>query len=158
LNLSVAKAYNVPLRAIWLQSQDVIDVRITVSSQSSAEQILHFPVTAHLNPLNKQLLGILLPDSKTLRLGRWLRTNWEEVPLAEGDPIPAGVVVYDEGALFAYFSIWPNLGGDEPERVERRRAEVHVDAEGELRRIRLPVTIRRREDGLAVAAGYLPTR
>jgi hypothetical protein len=158
LNISSTKAYNVPLRAIWLQNQDLIDVRVTVSGKPSAEQVFTTPVTAHINPSTGQLLGVVVFDSKALRLGRWLRANWEEVPVEEGEPVPSGVVIYDEGALFAYFSIWPNLSGEEPEHAERRRAEVHLDEEGELRRIRLPVTMRRGEDALAVAAGYLPTR
>ncbi|MBX3000798.1 MAG: hypothetical protein KF893_19915 [Caldilineaceae bacterium] len=158
MNLTSTKGYSVPLRAIWLQNQDIIDVRVTVSGKPTAERILTMPVTAHINPSTGQLLGVVVLDSKALRLGRWLRANWEEVPVEEGEPVPAGVVIYDEGALFAYFSIWPNLSGEEPEHAERRRAEIHLDEEGDLKRIRLPVTVRRSEDALAVAAGYLPTR
>lgn len=158
MNLSSIKGYNVPLRAIWLQNQDLIDVRVTVSGKPTAERIFTMPVTAHINPSTGQLLGVVVLDSKALRLGRWLRANWEEVPVEEGEPVPAGVVIYDEGALFAYFSLWPNLSGEEPEHAERRRAEVHLDEEGDLKRIRLPVTVRRGDDKLAVAAGYLPTR
>jgi hypothetical protein len=158
LNISSTKGYNVPLRAIWLQGQDVIDVRVTVTGKPKGERILTLPVTAHVNRSTGQLLGVIVADSKTLRLGRWLRANWDEIPVEEGESVPSGVVIYDEGALFAYFSIWPNLSGEEPEHAERRRAEVHIDENGELRRIRLPVTIRRGEDALAVAAGYLPTR
>jgi hypothetical protein len=158
LNTSFTKGYNVPLRAIWLQNQDIIDVRVTVSGKPSADRVFTMPVTAHINPSTGQLLGVIVADSKALRLGRWLRAHWEEVPVEPDEPVPAGVVIYDEGALFAYFSLWPNLSGEEPEHAERRRAEVHVDEEGDLKRIRLPVAVRRGEDALAVAAGYLPTR
>jgi hypothetical protein len=158
LNISSTKGYNVPLRAIWLQNQDLIDVRVTVSGKPSAEQVFTVTVTAHINPSTGQLLGVIVADSKALRLGRWLRANWEEVPVEEGEPVPSSIVIYDEGALFAYFSLWPNLSGEEPEYAERRRAEIHLDEEGDLKRIRLPVTERRSEDALAVAAGYLPTR
>ncbi len=145
------------MRAIWLQTKDVIDLRITATGRPSGETIVRSAVAVHLNPSSGQLLGFLLADNKMLRLGRWLRANWQEIPFTEGDPVPSGTVVYDEGAQFAYFSIWPNLSGEEPKRVERRRGEAHIDENGDLQRIRLPVTVRR-EDGLAVAAGYLPTR
>ena len=158
MNRQFTKAYNVPFRALWVQSQDVIDVRMTVSSRPTGEKIFRVPATAHLHPSSDQLLGVLVADHKTLRIGRWLRQNWQEVALDPEGPIPAGTVLYDEGAPYAYFSLWPNLSGEEPKRAERRRAEVHIDENGDLKRIRLPVTIRRREDGLAIAAGYLPTR
>lgn len=157
MNPSTLKAYNVPMRTLWLQAQDAVELRITVSGRPQETKTVRMAVTALLNPNNRQLMGLLVADNKTLRLGRWLRAQWQEVPIAQGEPVPAGVVSYDEGAQFAYFSIWPNLTGVDPERAERRRAEVTLDENGDLRRIRLPVTIRR-QDGLAVAAGYLPTR
>ncbi|MCB0115615.1 MAG: hypothetical protein R2873_18215 [Caldilineaceae bacterium] len=157
MNQFSVKAYSVPMRTIWLQSQDVIDLRVTMSGRPKELKSLRMAVTALLNPNNNQLMGLLVADNKTLRLGRWLRTQWDEVPIEEGEPVPSGVVTYDEAAQFAYFSIWPNFTGVDPDRVERRRAEVSVDENGELRRIRLAVTVRR-ADGLAVAAGYLPTR
>jgi hypothetical protein len=151
------KAYSVPFRALWLQNQDRIELRITLSGRPKKPRVYNFPVTAHLDPMSKRLLGLLLADNKILRLGRWLREHWEELDLDPDDPIPAGTVVYDEGAQYAYFSLWPNLSGETPERAERRHAEVHVDDNGELTRIRLVTSIRR-ADGLAAAAGYLPTR
>jgi hypothetical protein len=152
-----SKAYSVPFRALWLKSQDKIELRITLSGKPKNPRIYGFPVTAHLDPMSKRLLGLLIADNKILRLGRWLREHWEEVSISPDEPIPAGTVLYDEGALYAYFSLWPNLSGEEPERAERRQAEVHVDENNELLRIRLITSIRR-ADGMAAAAGYLPTR
>jgi len=157
LNQSTLKAYNVPIRAIWLQTQDVIDLRVNVSGRPQKTNTVRMAVTALLNPNNRQLMGMLVADNKLLGLGRWLRANWPEVPIEVGEPVPSGVVTYDEGAQFAYFSLWPNLTGVEAERAERRRAEVTLDENGALRRIRLAVRVRR-EDGLAVAAGFLATR
>ncbi len=158
MNTISTKAYSVPFRTLWLQGNDSIELRVTLSRRPHGEQTVTFPVTAHLDPDSKRLLGLMVADHKSMRLGRWIRQNWSETAHDPDEPVPSSTVVYDEAAQIAYFSIWPNLNGVEPALAERRRAEIIVDSTGDLLRIRLPVTVRRSDDGLAVAAGYLSTR
>lgn len=150
-------AYALAYRALWLRSQDVIEIRARHRAKV-VEPPQALEVTAHI--ANFRLLGVSLADNKRLGLGRWLRRQAEVVEQAPADPVPAGVVVYDEAARVAYFSLWPRLDPDRhAENRLQRPGQVYVDGDGALARIRFPVTGRRRqEDELGAAAGFLAER
>jgi hypothetical protein len=153
------KAYLVPIRAIWLQTPDVIELRFAGNRRPDLQGLTdRHEVLVHLDP-GQRMLGVSLDDHKRLGLGRWLRQNWEETDHTPGEPVPADTVVYDEAAQVAYFSIWPYLGDPELIRTAVRRADLFFDANHQIQAIRVPVRTRRRREGdLSGATGYLPTR
>lgn len=158
MKLLFTNAYHVPYRVIWLQAKDAVELRVTLSSRPREEHVHTHPVQIFLDTSSGRILGIGVADNKSLRLGLWLRQQWEETPLAPDEPIPFGTVAYDQGDGFAYFSVWPDLNESDIERVERRRGQIVLNEAGELLRIRFDVTLRHREDGLAGAVGYLANR
>jgi hypothetical protein len=158
MDTEALKAYKVPLHTLWLQRSDVIEIRITAGRPGATNRTIREPVVIQLDQ-GSRLLGVTMADTKTIKLGRWLRQNWDEFSIAPDEPIPPSTVTYDEAGQVAYFSVWPNLGEASDIQEVRRRAEVVLaEAEG-LIKIRIPVKVRRRpEDALSAAAGYLPTR
>ena len=149
-------AYTAPFRAVWLRRQDLIEVRFRPASP--ADERVKLEIDAIV--ANFRLLGVQVPDNKRLGIGRWLRRNYAGAPHTAGDPTPPGEIVYDSAAQMAYFSLWPRLGTDESEStLLPRKAEIDLDSDGNLTRIRIHVLgRRRREDELAAAVGFLPER
>lgn len=156
MNESHSIVYTLPFRAVWLRTQDLIEVRFARSSPS--DERIKVEVDAIVE--NYRLLGVQVADNKRLGLGRWLRADYTGSPHQPGEPVPSGAAVYDEAAQVAYFSLWPRLSAGEGEAVFLpRKAEIDLDGEGNLTRIRMWVLgRRRREDQLAAAAGFLPER
>lgn len=149
-------SYTVPFRAIWLQQQDLIEIRFRPASPS--DERIKLEVDAIVE--NYRLLGVQVVDNKRLGMGRWLRKNYEGKPHTLGDPTPSGEAVYDEAAQVVFFSLWPRLSQGESEAVYLpRKAEIDLDGAGNPTRIRMRVLGRRRkEDELTAAAGFLPER
>jgi hypothetical protein len=151
-----AKAYNIRFRALWLRSKDAIDLRIYAKrpvedNWTSAETVAH--VAAY------RLVGVSVQDHKRLGLGRWLREVGKEVPFNEDEPMPSGIVRYDEAGQIAYFSIWPLLSEDAESFNYERTSKIFLLPEGGIARIRVPVKNRRGRAGpLGAAAGRLATR
>ncbi len=156
MNETHSIAYTVPFRAIWLQKQDLIEVRFRPANPS--DERIKLEVDAIVE--NYRLLGVQIVDNKRLGLGRWLRQNYTGTPHPMGEPVGAGEAVYDEAAQVIYFSIWPRLSAGAGEAVYlSRKAEIDLDGEGNPTRIRMRVLGRRRkEDELTAAAGFLPER
>jgi len=156
LNETHSLTYTVPFRAIWLQKQDVIEIRFRPASPSDERVKLEVDAIVE----NYRLLGVQIPDNKRLGFGRWLRQHYTGISHKMGEPVGSGEAVYDEAAQMVYFSLWPRLSAGEGETVYlRRKAEIDLDGEGNPTRIRMRVLGRRRkEDELTAAAGFLPER
>lgn len=156
MNNTHSFSYTVPFRAVWLQKQDLIEIRFR--PPSPADERVKIEVDAIVE--NYRLLGVQVVDNKRLGFGRWLRANYTGAPHRAGDPTPSGEAVYDEAAQVVYFSLWPRLSAGEGEAVFLpRKAEIDLDGEGNPTRIRVRVLGRRRkEDELTAAAGFLPER
>lgn len=156
MNDTHSLTYTVPFRAIWLQQQDLIEIRFRPASP--ADERIKLDVDAIVG--NYRLLGVQIIDNKRLGIGRWLRQNYTGTPHPQGDPSPSGEAVYNEAAQVVYFSLWPRLSAGEGEAtLLRRKAEIDLDGAGNPTRIRMRVLGRRRkEDELTAAAGFLPER
>jgi len=162
------RAYKVPMRALWLASTDLIELRILTTCKSDPERTVRHWINIHLGD-RMELLGISAIDNRMLLLGQWLRQNWDEVPLDDDGPV-FNRVAYDEGGQIAYFGLVGKLpdeviqaeggtAGVTIGNVVQRRADMRFSAEGLLCSIRIPVESRRRKDGdLSVTVGYLPQR
>ncbi|MCL4833137.1 MAG: hypothetical protein KJZ86_11890 [Caldilineaceae bacterium] len=154
MNDTHSLTYTVPFRAIWLQQQDLIEIRFRPASP--ADERIKLDVDAIVG--NYRLLGVQIVDNKRLGIGRWLRQNYTGTPHPQGDPSPSGEAVYNEAAQVVYFSLWPRLSAGEAVYLSRK-AEIDLDGAGNPTRIRMRVLGRRRkEDELTAAAGFLPER
>ena len=150
------KAYNVPFRAIWLRSKDMIDLRFK-GSTPNAENWTTAEIVAHI--AGPRLVGVSMKDHKRLGLGRWLRATGEEMPFEADEPLPSGTVRYDEAGHIAYFSIWPLLSDDAGSRDYERECKIYLLPNGGVARIRFPVMNKRSRAGtLGTAATLLATR
>jgi hypothetical protein len=149
-------SYTVPFRAIWLQQQDLIEIRFRPASPT--DERVKLDVDAIVE--NYRLLGVQIIDNKRLGIGRWLRQNYTGKPHAAGETAPSGEAVYNEAAQVVYFSLWPKLSAGKGDAVYLlRKAEIDLDGAGNPTRIRMRVLGRRRkEDELTAAAGFLPER
>ena len=156
MNETHSLAYTVPFRAIWLQQQDLIEIRFRPASPS--DERIKLEVDAIVE--NYRLLGVQIVDNKRLGIGRWLRQNYAGKPHAADEIAPSGEAVYNEAAQVVYFSLWPRLSAGEGNAVYLpRKAEIDLDGMGNPTRIRMRVLGRRRkEDELTAAAGFLPER
>ena len=156
MNETHSVAFTVPFRAIWLQQQDLIEIRFRPASP--ADERVKLEVDAIVE--NYRLLGVQIVDNKRLGIGRWLRQNYAGKPHTAGDPTGSGEAVYDDAAQVVYFSLWPKLSTGEGSAVYLpRKAEIDLDGAGNPTRIRMRVLGRRRkEDELTAAAGFLPER
>lgn len=156
MNDTHSTAYPVPFRAVWLRNRDQIEIRFRPASPRDERITLEIDAIVE----NFRLLGVQIPDNKRMGIGRWLRNNYTGSPHTEGEATGSGEVVYNDAAQMAYFSLWPRLSQGEGEaEFLRRKAEIDLDGEGNLTRIRFHVLgRRRREDELAAAAGFLPER
>lgn len=163
------KAYKVPMRALWLTQRDEIEIRVLTGCRPDPEKSVRHWINIHLGD-RLELLGISVIDSRNLRLGQWLRQNWEEIP-ADGSGDDGGLtlnqVAYDEAGQIAYFGLVGGIpeevhdpaAGAEVGNVVQRRSEIRFAGDGTLCSIRIPVVTRRRQDGdLSATVGYLPQR
>ncbi len=156
MNETHSTSYTVPFRAVWLQQQDLIEVRFRPASP--ADERVPLEVDAIVE--NFRLLGVQIVDNKRLGIGRWLRHNYSGTPHTAGDPVGSGEAVYDDAAQVVYFSLWPRLSAGAGAAIYlRRKAEIDLDGAGNPTRIRMRVLGRRRkEDELTAAAAFLPER
>ena len=156
MNKTHSVAYSVSFRAIWLQQQDLIEIRFRPASPSDERIKLEVDTIVE----NFRLLGVQIIDNKRLGIGRWLRQNYTGKPHAQGEATPSGEAVYNEAAQVVYFSLWPRLSTGAGDAVYLpRKAEIDLDGAGNPTRIRMRVLGRRRkEDELTAAAGFLPER
>jgi len=162
------RAYKVPMRALWLTQRDEIEMRILTGCKPDRNKSVRHWINVHLGD-RLELLGISIIDSRELRLGLWLRQNWDEIPLEE-DSVAMNQVAYDEAGQIAYFGLVGGLPEEVREpaggaagvtvgNVVQRRAEIRFAADDTLCSIRIPVESRRRQDGdLSATVGYLPQR
>lgn len=150
------RAFDLPFRAVWLRRRDVIDLRFSRSAPET-DNWTNADIVAHISAF--RLVGVSIQDHKRLGLGRWLRSNGDEIPFRADEPLPSGTVRYDEAGQIAYFSIWPQLSEDADAYHYERRGKIYLMRNGGIARIRFPVLNKRGRAGvLGTAASLLATR
>ncbi len=151
-----AKAYSIPFRALWLRRKDMIDLRIS-GKTPDADNWTTAEIVAHIAAY--RLVGVSVQDHKKLGLGRWLRAVGKEIAFNAREPLPSGIVRYDEAGQIAYFSIWPLLSNDAETYNYERQSKVYFLQNGSIARLCFPVMNKRGRAGvLGAAAGLLATR
>jgi len=155
-NRTSVRAFELPFQTVWVRRKDMIDLRIARRAPET-DNWTNADLVAHISAY--RLIGVSIQDHKRLGLGRWLRAACDEVSFRTDEPLPSGMVRYDEAGQIAYFSIWPQLSEDADAHHYERRGKIYLMQDGGIARIRFPVLNKRGRAGvLGAAAALLATR
>ena len=137
---------------VYDENKDFIWIRFAQPRRGEKTQETPTDVVCEVNRAG-ELVRVIVMDHKRLHLGTLLSNFTATEPPRI---LSWGYVAYDEAARIATFYLAESPEGMEVEHVQRR-ATCHLDAQGRLVGMVIPIPGRGDETPLRMAAGTLPT-